>query len=163
MPWSHSSSGVRGRSPALPCPCHCLRAGRSRAGLQGAALYNWLQNTKHVTFPERPLLCCLRQAPLAGTGEEECEMSKAQTPARSAPDARLCGDVAAHGSAGPASLAQAAGTVGSGGGLESAGAQGKGRGELGRRRWAFVGRQWHQQRPCWGWSPPILPGRRGDL
>lgn len=92
---------------------------------------NWLQNTKHVTFPERPLLCRLRQALLMGTGEEECEMSKAQTPARSAPDARLYGDVAAHGSACPASPARAAGTVGSGGGLESAAAQGEGTGGAG--------------------------------
>lgn len=59
-------------------------------------------------------------------------MSKAQTPARSAPDARLGGtslfSSAAHGSPCPcwASPVWVAGTVGSGGGPESAMAQGEG-------------------------------------
>lgn len=72
-----------GMVPALSCPCHCLLAGRSLAGLGEASLQNHLGNTS--PSPR------LRQVPLVGTEEEECEMSKAQTLARAAPDARLGG------------------------------------------------------------------------
>lgn len=40
--------------------------------------------------------------------------------------------------------------------------RGKGRGELGRRRWVFAGRQQHWQRLCSCWSSPVLPGTLGE-
>ena len=129
---SRSGSGARGWPPAL------LLAGGSRAGLGGAAL-----SAKHVPFPEHPL----PRLPLGGTGEEEREMSKVQTLARSAPDAAFSS--AAHGSPCVGSW-----HGGHGGGLESA--AGGGRGE----RPGVSGGKQHLC-SCWFSPPPCLGHREG--
>lgn len=94
-------------------------------------------------------------------------MSKAEIPARSAPDARLggtslffqrCPREPLPGEPWRGQLAQWAAEEG----LSQQRHWEKGHGELGRRRWVFGGRQQRWQHLCSCWSSPAFSGMLGE-